>query len=191
MARRIETRFVSLALSWALVGGLALLIIWTLRFGSILWAGFSLTSLVVVLVPSFLRREPGSIPHWGVIGLVTVPLLLRPLGEFRAAYVYVVIAALGLLVAVEIDAFSTAEFTPWFAGAFVAMTTMSVAGLWGIAQYGLDVTSGTEYLAGRTELMWDLVSATVVGLVAGMVFGGVVLRRRSIERRADVGGDGS
>jgi hypothetical protein len=162
-------------LVWLCVVSLAVVAVATTLTGSFLWAGFTLVSLGIVLVPAFLTRDPTMMPAWGVVALLTVALAGRLVGPFRPTYVYVALAALALLVAVEIDAYSTAVFTPWFAVLFVTFATLAAAGLWGVAQYVSDLALGTEYLTTRTDLMWDLVVATVVGVGAGAVFATTVL----------------
>jgi hypothetical protein len=83
---------------------------------------------------------------------------------------YVAVAALALVVAVDLDAFTDVEMTPDFAVAFVVVVTMAAAGLWTILQYASDVYLGTALLGDQTAVMWHLVVATVIGLVAGVAF---------------------
>ncbi|WP_136716317.1 hypothetical protein [Halorientalis salina] len=181
MTRIIAERSVNTALSWLQVVVLGLVTLGTAVVGSPLWTGFTLVSLGIVLAPAIVTRDASVMPAWTVVALLTVPLVLRALGPFRPVFVYVVLAALALIVAVEIDAYSSAAFTPWFAVVFVVFTTMAVAGLWGVAQFASDASLGTEYLTTGDALMWDLVVATAVGLGAGLVFAGTVLDRTNDE----------
>lgn len=184
MARIIANQLTNAVATWLLSAVLLLLAVWTAVAGSILWTGFTLASLAVVLVPVAVTSDPTVMPDATVVAVLTVPLVLRAVGSFRAVFVYVVLTALALVVAVEIDSFSTATFTPWFAATFVVFVTMAVAGLWGIAQYASDAYLGTSYLTTRTDLMWELVLATGVGIGAGLVFGITVLARSNEEPQA-------
>ena len=179
MTSIIPERSVNAALAWFQVVVLAFVALGAAVTGSPLWTGFTLVSLAIVLAPAAVTRNAGVMPLWYVVGLLTVPLALRTTDPFRSVFVYVVLAALALIVAVEIDAYSSAAFTPWFAVAFVVFTTMAIAGLWGVAQFFSDAYLGTRYLTTRTALMWDLVLATIVGLAGGLLFAGTVLDRSS------------
>jgi len=188
MTRIIAERSVNTALSWLQVAVLGVVTLATAVTGSPLWTGFTLACLGVVLAPAVVTRDASVMPAWPVVGLLTVPLVLRAVGPFRPVFVYVVLAALALIVAVEIDAYSSAVFTPWFAVVFVVFTTMAVAGLWGVAQFFADLSLGTEYLTTGDALMWDLVLATVVGVGAGLLFAGTVLDRSDDDSESAVTG---
>jgi len=175
MTRIIADESVNATAAWLLAVVLGLLVLWTAVAGSLLWTAFTLVSLGVVLAPALVTGDRSVMPNAAVVALVTIPLVLRAAGSFRSVLVYVVLAALALAVAVEVDAFSSATFTPWFAVTFVVFTTMAVAGLWGVGQYLSDVALGTDYLTTRRDLMWELVAATAVGLGAGVVFAVTVL----------------
>jgi len=90
---------------------------------------------------------------------------------------YLAVAAVALIVAVELDAFTAVKMNETFAVAFVAVTTMAAAGLWALAQWLADAYLGTRLLAARgppevveTAIMWDFVAATVAGAGAGLLF---------------------
>jgi hypothetical protein len=107
---------------------------------------------------------------WESVLLAAVPLLGRSLGLVTEIATYLAVAALALLVAVEIHTFSEAEMTARFAVGFVVVATMAIAGAWAIAQVASDWLLGTTFVAGKADLMWGLVLATVVGLAAGALF---------------------
>ena len=108
----------------------------------------------------------------------TVPLTSR----FVA---YLAVAALALVLAVELDAFTTVEMTPGFAVLFVVVATVATAGVWAVVRWTLDVTLGTTFLLdpsltpvqAETRLMWEFVYSTLAGAVAGVVFEGYFRRR--------------
>lgn len=177
----IERQRSNAVASWAVVAALAAVGLINLRRGDPLWAGLAVAVVAVALVPTVVTRNPTVIASWEALLLAAVPVGAHVLGVFAEPVAYVAVATLALLIAVELVAFSSAEMTPWFAVAFVVMTTSSVAALWGIVQFSADQFLGTSLLVGRDDLMWDLVGATVVGVGAGLLFE-LYFRRRSVPR---------
>lgn len=167
---------VNAALSWISVLFLLVAAVESVLDGEVLWAGLALTTAAVALVPAVLARGWTVLPPWEVLLLATLPLLGRSLGLLTQVATYLSVAALALLIAVELDAFTSVEMTSRFAVLFVVVTTMAVAGLWAVAQFGSDAYLGTSFLRDANELMWDLVVATAVGLGAGVLFEGYFRR---------------
>jgi len=166
----VESRSLNAAVTWTLVGVLVVGTLASLAVGDLLWAVFGATVVAVALVPTVLRRDPSVLVAWEPLALAAVPLVAQWTGLFVTPLTYLSVAALALLVAVEIDSFSAAAMPPWFAVLFVVLTTLTVASLWAILQYASDVTLGTSFLAGRVALMWELVGATAAGVGAGVLF---------------------
>lgn len=166
----IESQSVNTAISWLLVGLLALRAGASFLFGDILWGVYAVAIIAVALVPPLLLRDGSVLVNWVVLALAAAPVLAQGIVIAAEWTAYISLAALALLIVVEVHAFSSVEMPSWFAVLFVVLTTMTVAGLWGVLQYFSDVALGTSFLTGRTELMWDLVAATIVGIGAGVVF---------------------
>ncbi|MFB6166562.1 MAG: hypothetical protein ABEJ31_15495 [Haloarculaceae archaeon] len=182
MALLIEDESLNAVASWLLVLALAASGAWIAATSELLWGAFALASAAVLAVPAAVTREWTVAPDWAVVALVVFPFVLGQYDPDLPGTSYVALAALALAVAVELDAFSTAEFTPWFAVAFVVLTTMTLAGLWGVGQFAADRYLGTHYLAGLNDLMWGLVTATGVSVGAGLLFE-LVFREREVARR--------
>jgi len=163
-------------LSWVLVGFLLVATVESLYSEAWLWAGLAATVAVVAVLPVLYTGQKTAIAPWELFVLAVVPVAGRSFGLLTQIAVYLAIAALALLVAVEIDLFSSAEMTPTFAVAFVVMTTMAVAGVWTVVQWGSDVFLGTTLLRDVNSVMWDLVVATGVGVGAGILFEGYFRR---------------
>jgi hypothetical protein len=139
---------------------------------------------------------------WEVLALAALPVVARAVvaGERIGGRTmtgrlstYLAVAAVALIVAVELDVFTPVRMTRSFAVAFVAVTTTATAGLWAVLRWGLDVTLGTAFLLdGRPEaaieraLMLDFVAATVVGAGAGGLFVLYFRRRDARHRRGGV-----
>jgi hypothetical protein len=173
------------ALSW-LVAAVVAAVAVDSAAADVAWATFAVGVLVVVAVPPVAFRQPTAMLPWEVVAVVAVPCVWRavattPLTADVAAYLSV--AALALVVAVELDVFTPVAMTNWFAGVFVVVTTMATAGIWAVVQYASDVLLGTRFVlpaappltdaqeaAAVDALMLDFVAATAVGTLAGGVF---------------------
>ncbi|WP_306055474.1 hypothetical protein [Natronococcus wangiae] len=168
------------ALGWVLVTVLAVLAINHALDGSYRWFAFTGFAVVIVLAPAVAFRDPLVMPPWELLVLVLVPVVdATILGEspLTTVAVYVAVAAVALVAAVEIHRFTPVRMNHSFAVVLVVLTTLAVAGAWNVAQWVSDVTFGTAYvLGGRSQdaanraMMIDFAYAAVAGLLAGVVF---------------------
>lgn len=182
----IEDQRFNAFLAWALVLFVLTSIGAAVEEGDLVWAGFTLAILVLAVVPAIAYRDPQVMLPWEVIALASLPVVGRTLiaGETVGGVTltgrvttYLAVAAVALIVAVELDVFTPVRMNHTFAVLFVVVTTMAAAGLWAIVQWLADVYLGTEFLLdGRPEevvetaLMWDFVAATIAGIFAGVIF---------------------
>lgn len=185
LRRLIESRSRNAAITWLFVvvvaaGGIASLVA-----GDLLWAIYSTTIVAVALVPPVLARDPSTLVAWQALAVAAVPVVVQWAGVVPEPLSYLSVAALALLVVVEIHEFSAAEMPPWFAVLFVVLTTLTVAGLWGVLQYFSDLALGTSFLVDQEDLMWDLVGATAVGVGAGLLFEAFFREYEAVETLAD------
>ncbi|WP_256390673.1 hypothetical protein [Natronoarchaeum rubrum] len=188
LAGVIDDERVNAALSWGIVGLVAFAAVESLLGDELLWAGLATATGAVAVLPPLRAGNARTMVSWEVLALTAVPLVGRSLGVVTQVATYLAVATLSLLIAVEIDSFSSAAMTPRFAVGFVVVTTMAVASLWTIAQYVADALLGTSSLPGQTRLMWDLILATAVGLGAGLLF--ELYFRRYVRSEADEFSDG-
>lgn len=158
------------AFSWALVLVLAVSVVESLLEGAWLWAGFAAAVVAVALVPAVVARDPSVLVAWEILLLSALPAVANLGDVFVQPLGYLALAALALLVVAEIHAFSSARMAPWFAGLFVVLTTLAVAGVWSMVQFGADAFLATDFLGEDDQLMWDLVAASAVGILAGASF---------------------
>lgn len=172
-------------ISWAFVGFLLVATGESLLDGAFLWAGVAATVAAIALLPAVIYRDPSVMPPWELLVLAVLPIAARSFGLATQIATYLAVAAVALLVAVELHAFSRTEMTPWFAVLFVVLTTMAVAGVWAIAQYFSDVYLGTSFLTDKTALMWELVVATLAGAGAGLLFELYFRRYRVVRKWSD------
>ncbi len=173
-------------LAWLLVGFVTVTALGSALDGQLLWAGFALAIAVLAVVPPLAYREAGVMLPWEVLAMGALPVLARALAttlpEARVA-AYLSVAALALVVAVELHVFTAVRMTAWFAVVFVVVATMATAGVWAIVQWLSDVYLGTAFIPSEESLMWDFVAATAAGVLAGVVFDRYFRRRARAERR--------
>jgi hypothetical protein len=176
------------AAAWALTLVLVGAVGQFLNRGEPEWAVFTaLLVAVAVVVPAATRDPSVTIPA-ELLALVTLPVVVRAAGALPQATPFVAAAGLALLVAVVLDAFTSLSMTPRFAAVFVVLTTMAAAGAWAVGAWAADTLIGTAFVAGKTELMWDLVVATAVGVGAGLVLDGYFHVSDRIDRLRDAAG---
>lgn len=153
-----------------------------------LWAGFALVVIVLALVPPLKYRDPMAMLPWEVLLLATLPLLARVVVELAAlrgdVVTYVAVAAIALVVAVELHLLTPVEMNERFAVGFVVTATMAAAGLWAVVRYGSDILLGTTLLLppggvdaseealakAEHDLMLEFVASFIAGIVAGALF---------------------
>jgi len=102
---------------------------------------------------------------------------VRPTGRLLSTTVvtgqlatYLSVAALALVVAVELHAFTPVRMNDAFAVLFVVVTTMATAGVWAVVRWLADGWLGTGFIASERALMWEFVASTVAGILAGLLF---------------------
>lgn len=150
-----------------------------------IWVLLTLSVVALAVLPPTVFRDPVVMLPWEVLALVSVPLLGRGIfgGLLADVAGYLGVAAVALVLAVDLDVFTPVKMTTWFAVVFVVLTTMATAGVWAVLRYASDVFLGTTLIypspppvppaveeIALEALMWDFVAATVGGIGAGLVF---------------------
>jgi hypothetical protein len=157
------------------------------------WGLFVAGVLALCLVVPVSFRDPMVMLPWEVIALAALPTFGRSVATFgpaREFTLYVSVAALALVVAVELDLFTTVRMTVGFAITLVVFATLATAGLWALVRWALDLTLGTNTLLVdgvsddtiHDELMIEFLYSAVAGLGAGVIFAGYFRRRQVPER---------
>lgn len=173
---------------WVLVAFVGFVVVESLLTGDLLWAGFAAVVGVLALVPAAVHRDPIVMLPWEVLLLAALPIIGRsfatvPLTSQFATYLSV--AALALIIAVELHLFTPVRMTPSFAVLFVVVATMATSGIWAVARWTVDLALGTTFLLDpslteveiETQLMWEFVYSTLAGGAAGVIFEGFFRRR--------------
>ncbi|SFR38568.1 MULTISPECIES: hypothetical protein [Halorubrum] len=139
----------------------------------------------VVLAPTAAARDWRAMLPAELVGLALLPVLVRAVfgGELGTFATYVAIAALALVVTVDLHMFTSLRVTHWFAVAFVVMATLATAAVWTVLRWNLDQSAGTAYLTTNDALMIEWLYVTLAGLAAGLLFDGYFRRRGRRLRR--------
>ncbi|AFZ71953.1 hypothetical protein [Natronobacterium gregoryi] len=166
--------------AWLVVGVLALTGVRTALEGAFDWTFITLSVVAVALVPAGAFRDPRVMPPWELIVIVAIPILWQALlgwGFLTDVLTYLAIAALALLIAVELHQFTTVRMNHTFAIVLVVLTTLAVAGVWNVLQWLADVFFGTEFLLdGRSQdainadVMLEFIYAGIAGVGGGLLF---------------------
>lgn len=181
----VENERQNAALGWVLVGFVCSAVVGYLSEASLVWAGFAALIAVVAVIPPVAYRNVSAMLPWEVLLLAVLPLfgnVFATLSLTQSVATYLSVAALALIVAVELHVFTPVRMTPWVAVLFVVIATMATAGVLAIMQWLSDIYLGTTYIyltpnpsdaeeqAALSMLMWDFVYATATGIAAGVIF---------------------
>lgn len=177
----LRDRWRNTAVGWILIVFVLVVVGESLLSSDYGWAGFAAVVFVLAVVPPIAFRDPTVMLPWEVLLLAAGPLVGRALATNLLANqlgAYLSVAALALIVAVELDVFTPVKMTNWFAVLFVALATMAAAGTWAVSRWSADILLGTTFLLRpgvpetviEEEVMWEFVYSTAAGLLAGGIF---------------------
>jgi len=160
--------------AWAMIAVLAGVLVESAIDYDVLSAAIAVGLGAVVLAPTAAARYWRAMLPAELVGLSLLPILVRALsgGELGTFATYVAIAALALVIAVDLHMFTTLRLTHWFAVAFVVMATLATAAVWTVLRWNLDQRAGTAYLTTNDALMVEWMYVTLAGLAAGLLFDG-------------------
>ena len=195
--RLLRDERLNAVLGWVVAAGVGLTAVGSVLAGDLLWGVFAATVAIVMLLPPLVFADPVVMLPWEVLVLAGLPVLGRSVATLQVASrvgTYLSVAALALIVAVELHAFTAVSMSPSFAVAFVAVATMGVAGVWAVLRWTVDLWLGTGFLLDPTlsehaierGLMLEFVASTVAGVLAGVVFEFYIRRRAGVRRRLGV-----
>lgn len=161
---------------------------WASLKGAVDWMVFGLSLVTVLLIPPVARKDPKTMVPWPMAALAALPFVAGVIadpGLFTEMAAYVTAAAIAIIVVVELDAFTAVKMNRGFAITFVVATTMTVAGVWELLRWFWDLTFDTGFVESNDDLMWQLIAATSVGVVAGIGFDRYLGRLPGMDRLPD------
>ncbi|MFB6109600.1 MAG: hypothetical protein ABEJ60_01845 [Halodesulfurarchaeum sp.] len=185
LAAVMEDTRLNAALAWLLILAVALVGIESAADADWVWVIVAASVVVFAGLPPITFRSALVMLPWEVLALAVLPLFVRGLFSGLAGTVaaYLGVAAVALVIAVDLDVFTPVRMTTWFAVIFVVVTTMATAGIWAVLRWLSDVFLGTTLVyprpppvapaaekAALEALMWDFVGATIAGLLGGLIF---------------------
>lgn len=178
---------INMYLSWLLTISVLAVFVESLLDFDILWIIFSGITMMLILIPPIRYRNHMVMLPWEVLLIAAIPVIVRtfqfsPLANEIATYL--ALAAVALIISVELDAFTEVSFTHGFAIGFTVITTLALAGIWAILRYQMDMVLGTSFLTTNEELMHEFFNALVAGVFAGALFDGYFRRRDRYLRKA-------
>ncbi len=185
-------RTVNAGLFWFVVGLLVVFAAVSVAVGDPLSAGFALGVAALAVVVPLTYRSPTVTLPWELVAVASVPTVGRTFVpgtfevvgvSFASVVTYVAVAAVALIVAVELHAFTDGvEMTYGFAVLFVVVVTLAAAGVWALARWLSGIYLGTTPLTDERAVMWEWVGSSVAGLVAGLALRPYFDRRAYTER---------
>jgi hypothetical protein len=172
-------------LAWLVVGVLAGVFVESVLSVDYRWILLVAVVGVVVCLPPLAYRGWRVMLPWELLVLASLPILVRGLvgGTVGTVATYISLAALALLVVVELHMFTSLTVTHWFAVVLVVLTTLAVVGVWTILRWSADQFLGTTFLVDNETLMIEWLYVTVAGVVAGGLFDSYFSRRDRQLRR--------
>ena len=173
-------------LAWLLMAVLASVFVESLLDVDVGWTAFVLVSGLIVLVPPLAARDWRAMVPWELLVIALLPILVRGLvgGTVGTFATYLALAALALIVTVELHRFTDLRVTPWFAITLVVMTTLATVAAWTVFRWNADRYLGTTYLVDNESLMREWISVALAGLAAGLLFESYFRRRGQVLWRA-------
>lgn len=179
LARLFHDSRLNAILAWSFTGVLGVVFVESLLQGDLRWIATVGFVGAVVLVPSVAYRDWRVVLPWELLALALMPILVRGLvgGTVGTFATYLSLAALALLVVVELHMFTHLTVTPWFAVTIVVMTTLAAVAVWTIFRWYADRHLGTTFLVDNETLMMEWLYVAFAGVVAGVVFDTYFKRR--------------
>ena len=168
-------------MAWLVVSAIGIVAVGSVLSGDPLWAGFAVVVAVLAVLPPVAAGSWRQMLPWEILMLAGLPIVGRLVTGIQLnsqVATYLSVAALALIVAVELHAFTAVRMTPTFAVVFVVITTMATVGVWAVARFALDTVFGTTFVLDPTmsddaierSVMIEFVASTIAGIVAGVVF---------------------
>lgn len=177
-------------LSWFITVSIAAVLVESILSLDILWILFSGLMLVVILLPVIAYRDLRVMLPWELVLIGSIPVIVRTLNISllsNEVATYFAMAALALIIAVELHIFTKIKFNHTFAVGFTVVGTLALAGIWSVLRYNMDLYMGTSFLTTNEALMEEFINATAAGILAGILFD-TYFTRRDKKFRKMIGG---
>jgi len=161
------------AASWLLVAIAAATWIGVIVTAGALWSVFALVIVVLSVLPPIVYGSRYVMLPWEVLAMASLPLLGLAVGAQRLSgplFTYFAIAAVALVIVVELDSFTSIRMSPSFAILLVVAATMAAAAAWAMLQWYVAAFLDRTYDMTNDELMIEFTYASLAGIGAGLLF---------------------
>jgi hypothetical protein len=182
LAALFDDHRVNAALAWLVVALFVADAVTEFAIGELPSALFAFGVTALAILPAVRFRNPRIMLPWEVLVLAALPLLGRLFATVsitEALATYLSIAAIALIVAVELHVFTTVKMTLGFAITSVVVFTMAAAGTWAVVRWAI---YGPSFVASNEALMIEFIYSIVAGGVAALVFEFYVRRTAQLDR---------
>jgi hypothetical protein len=171
--------------AWIMVGVLLIVFAESVLEVDYRWIAFVAVVGFVVLIPPTAYSDWRVMLPWELLVVALFPILVRgvfggTVGTFAS---YFALAALALLIIVELHMFTSLSVTHWFAVVLVVLTTLAAVAAWTVFRWNADRYLGTSFLTDNEALMVEWLYVTLAGFAAGILFDGYFRRRDRQLRR--------
>ena len=180
---RRRREFAETAASWAMAVALLFVSVkLSLDFQAI-WMFFGFLAIVLYVTPMLRFRNPFKVPPWEIVLLILVPAIIhvsqgdQPLGSYTGVWrdIYAIaislgLATLGFLMMAELEMYTVLKVNRAFAGLFVVIFTMAVAGVSMVVVFLADKLYDQESLSTNGVVMGFFIYTFVVGIVMAIAY---------------------
>ncbi len=160
-------------IAWLLLGIAALAGIGGVIVTGPLWSVFAVVIVLLGLVPPVSFRSRYVMLPWEVLAVALLPLIGIALGAGRLSsplVSYLAIAAVGLVIVVELDSFTSIQMSPGFAIVLVVASTMAASAIWAMLEWYVAIALDRSFELTNDELMIEFIYAVFAGFVGGIIF---------------------
>jgi len=173
LGRLLKNGLRNAALCWSLLILVLTSGIKFLLLGWYTWAFMSFSMFVITVLPVVFRKDMKSLVPWEILFIAVFPVVSRLfITDFNvSSFVgYSAVAALSLIIGVELQMFTEVRMTDGFASFFVFVMTLATAGFWALVRWSSDLLFGTVFITELYYLMVEMVVAALSGIAAGVFF---------------------
>lgn len=181
-----QTR-INTILSYTLTSVVLFALIASILQQRIIWTIFTSVTLISILIPPLANRNYHLMLPWEILFLAVIPISLRVLPASPVVTqlaMYFSVAALALILIVELHIFTSLKLNDFFATVLVLISTLALGGAVSLLQFWIGEFTGQPRLTDNTTLMYEYINVALAGIIAGILFNLYFKRRDEDYREA-------
>lgn len=167
-------------LFWILTAVVGLVFLESLYNFDRMWMLMSATLLIILSMPALIHKDLHATIPWELTLIAVIHVIVRTLELSIFANqisTYISIAAIALIIAVQLNLYTSVKFNHSFAIVFTVVATLAIGGVWSIVRYNMDLHLETSFLTDNDALMHEYLNILVAGVFAGVLFDQYFRRR--------------